>query len=52
MQIHKLTASHLTKLMHNVWLGDPSNICFINVCIYLLKLIHIKQAYSTLTTEH
>ena len=37
--------------MYNVWLGYPSNICFINMCIYLLKLIHIKQAYSTLSTE-
>ena len=37
--------------MYNVRLGDSSNICFINVCIYLLKLIHIKQAYGTLSTE-
>ena len=26
-------------------------VCFINVCIYLLKLIHINQAYSILSTE-
>ena len=49
MQIHNLTAPHLKT--YNVWLGDPSNICFINVCIYLLKAIHIKQAYSTPRTE-
>ena len=33
-----------------ICLGDLSTICFINVCKYLLKLIHIKQVYSTLST--
>ena len=52
MQIHKLTVPHLTTdVMYIVWLGHPSNICFINVCIYLLKLVHIKQAYSILSME-
>ena len=46
MQIHKLTTPHLTDVQR------MARRSVINVCIYLLKLIHIKQAYSTLSTEY
>ena len=43
MQIHKLTVPHLTNVQHMT--RRSVKYFFINVCIYLLKLIHIKQAY-------
>ena len=51
VQIHKMKVPHLT-IIQRMAIGDPSNMCFINMFTYLLKLMHIQQSYSTMNTKH